>query len=215
MRQILFRLVASVGMLGVFLIALHNACGDKPNLGRDKAGIASLNRNDSATATKPATPQSSAAAVLSKDSEENGRENASESRISARTRKDSGKRRSRHSDEVVEFVSAKEPPRPISEVVQDSEGSKRMSTGVLQASAIKRVEPTYPSVARSSQVSGSVVIEITIDESGTVTSARAISGHPLLREAAVNAARQWRFKPALVNGVPIKVIGNITFNFVL
>jgi protein TonB len=58
-----------------------------------------------------------------------------------------------------------------------------------------------------------VVVEVTVDEQGNVMSARAISGHPLLKEAAVAAARGWRFTPTLLTGTPVKVIGTITFNF--
>ncbi|HSO73526.1 MAG TPA: energy transducer TonB, partial [Blastocatellia bacterium] len=76
-----------------------------------------------------------------------------------------------------------------------------------------RVEPTYPPLAKAARVSGSVVVEVTVDEAGGVISARAMSGHPLLKEAAVSAARGWRFSPTQLSGVPVKVIGTITFNF--
>jgi protein TonB len=84
---------------------------------------------------------------------------------------------------------------------------------VLTGMATKRVEPSYPPLARAARVGGSVTVEIMIDESGNVTSARAVSGHPLLKESAVAAARGWRFRPTLLTGVPVKVIGTITFNF--
>jgi len=54
---------------------------------------------------------------------------------------------------------------------------------------------------------------VTVDESGNVITAHAISGHPLLTDAAVMAARGWKFTPTQVSGVPVKVIGTITFNF--
>ena len=62
--------------------------------------------------------------------------------------------------------------------------------------------------------SGSVVVQVLIDEQGNVTSARAVSGHPLLQQAAVNAAQQARFSPTTLMGEPVKVTGVITFNFV-
>ena len=89
----------------------------------------------------------------------------------------------------------------------------RKSGGVLQTSATRRVEPVYPALARTARVSGSVVVEVTVDEEGNVISARAISGHPLLKDAAVNAARGWQFTQTQLSGVPVKVIGTITFNF--
>lgn len=89
----------------------------------------------------------------------------------------------------------------------------RKAGGVLQGSATRRVTPEYPPLARAARVSGSVVVEVTVDEEGKVYSARAVMGHPLLRDAAVEAARGWAFTPTLLSGVPVKVIGTITFNF--
>jgi len=87
------------------------------------------------------------------------------------------------------------------------------SGGVLQGSATKRVEPAYPPLAKAARISGSVVVEVTVDEEGNVISARVISGHPLLKDAAVTAARGWTFTPTKLQGDPVKVIGTITFNF--
>ena len=84
---------------------------------------------------------------------------------------------------------------------------------MLQGSAIKRVTPEYPPLASAARVSGTVVVEVTVDEEGKVMSARAVSGHPLLKDAAVDAARGWMFTPTTLSGVPVKVIGTITFNF--
>jgi TonB family protein len=89
----------------------------------------------------------------------------------------------------------------------------RKSGGVLQGSSTRRVEPAYPPLAKAAKISGSVVVEVTLDEEGGVISARAISGHPLLKDAAVDAARGWKFTPTKLQEVPVKVIGTITFNF--
>ncbi len=94
-------------------------------------------------------------------------------------------------------------------------GTVRRAGGVLQASATKRVTPEYPDLAKEARVTGSVVVEVTVSEEGTVESARAVNGHPLLKDAAVDAARGWRFTPTQLSGVPVKVIGTITFNFTL
>jgi TonB family protein len=91
----------------------------------------------------------------------------------------------------------------------------RKAGGVLQGSATNRVTPVYPPAAKEERVSGSVVVEVTIDEEGKVFAARAITGHALLKDAAVEAARGWTFTPTQLSGVPIKVIGTITFNFTL
>lgn len=89
----------------------------------------------------------------------------------------------------------------------------RKSGGVFQTSATTRVEPVYPPLAKAARINGSVVVEMTADEEGNVISARAISGHPLLKDSAVAAAKDWKFSPTLLSGVPVKVIGTITFNF--
>jgi TonB family protein len=107
------------------------------------------------------------------------------------------------------------PPPPRTEKSGDIPKIVRKSGGVLQNSAIKRVTPEYPPLASAARVSGPVVVEITVDEDGSVISARAVSGHPLLRDAAINAARGWMFTPTQLSGVPIKVIGTISFNFTL
>jgi TonB family protein len=90
----------------------------------------------------------------------------------------------------------------------------RKPNNLLQAAATNRVEPVYPPLALTARVSGSVFVEVTIDEGGLVTSARALAGHPLLKDAAVDAARGWTFKPTVVAGKPVKVVGalKITFN---
>jgi protein TonB len=81
------------------------------------------------------------------------------------------------------------------------------------SSAIKSVNPVYPAIAKAANVSGAVSVEIVINEQGIVSSARAVSGHPLLQSAAVEAARQWEFPPTTLSGEPVRVIGTITFNF--
>lgn len=89
----------------------------------------------------------------------------------------------------------------------------RKSGGVLQSSATRRVEPAYPPLAKAAAIGGAVVVEVTIDEEGNVIAARPISGHPLLKDAAVAAANGWVFAPTKLQGIPVKVIGTITFNF--
>jgi TonB family protein len=89
----------------------------------------------------------------------------------------------------------------------------RRSGAVLQASAIRRVEPAYPMSARSAHITGSVAVEIRIDHSGAVVDAKAINGPRELQDAAIEAARQWRFQPTTLSGVRIDVVGTITFNF--
>jgi TonB family protein len=87
--------------------------------------------------------------------------------------------------------------------------------GVLAGRAIFRQEPVYPPGARQAHVSGSVVVQVTVDESGKVTNARTLCGHDYFAKVSEEAALQWRFSPTLLQGQPVKVIGTITFNFTI
>lgn len=89
-----------------------------------------------------------------------------------------------------------------------------ISGGVLNGKAISLPKPAYPPIARQAHASGTVVVQVTIDENGNVISATAVSGHPLLRAVAVSAARGARFSPTKLSGQPVKVTGVITYNFV-
>jgi len=102
-----------------------------------------------------------------------------------------------------------EPPVP-------TEPGKRapISGGVLNGKAITLPKPDYPAEARAARASGTVVVQITVDEYGNVISARAVSGHQMLHQASVNAARGARFAPTFLMGEAVKVTGVITYNFV-
>lgn len=89
-----------------------------------------------------------------------------------------------------------------------------VSAGVLNGTATSLPKPSYPAAARAVKASGSVIVQVTIDEAGNVTSATPSSGHPLLRAAASQAAQQAKFAPAMLSGQPEKVTGVITYNFV-
>jgi protein TonB len=91
--------------------------------------------------------------------------------------------------------------------------SEKVSESSIQSRAITRVKPVYPTNAKKMDASGTVEVEITISEAGLVVEATAISGHIALRNAAVEAARKWVFKPAILNGVPASVKGVLTFVF--
>jgi protein TonB len=89
-----------------------------------------------------------------------------------------------------------------------------ISGGVLNGKAISLPKPAYPPIARAAHASGTVVVQVLIDENGSVVSAHAVSGHPLLQAVAVSAARQARFSPTKLSGQPVKVTGVIQYNFV-
>jgi TonB family protein len=90
---------------------------------------------------------------------------------------------------------------------------KRISGGILNGKARSLPKPEYPAAAKEVGVSGVVSVKILIDEDGNVISAEAVAGHPLLRSAAVDAARQAQFAPTRLSGQPVKVSGIITYNF--
>ncbi len=90
-----------------------------------------------------------------------------------------------------------------------------VSGGVLQGSALRKVQPPYPPVAKAARAEGAVQVQVVISEAGEVIEASVVSGHPLLRDAALQAARQWQFKPTELQGKPVKVQGILTFNFTL
>lgn len=77
----------------------------------------------------------------------------------------------------------------------------------------REIEPNYPPLAKAAQVFGVVEVEVGIDESGNVTTAKALSGHPLLKDAAVAAARGWKFIPEFDNDVPRKTVKILPFSF--
>jgi TonB family protein len=92
--------------------------------------------------------------------------------------------------------------------------SKTISGGILNGRAISLPDPRYPAAAKAVQASGSVSVQVLIDETGRVISASAVSGHPLLRSSAEWAAKEARFPPTLLDGVPVKVSGIVTYSFV-
>ena len=95
-------------------------------------------------------------------------------------------------------------------------GARRalISGGVLNGKALELPKPVYPDIARAAHASGTVVVQVLIDEQGYVISAKAVSGHPLLQAASVAAAQKARFSPTRLEGQPVKVTGVIQYNFV-
>ena len=99
------------------------------------------------------------------------------------------------------------PTAPVSKAV--------VSGGVLNGKAVSKPAPEYPEIAKAARAQGTVTVQVLVDEEGNVVSASAVSGHPLLQQAAVAAARRARFSPTRLSGQPVKVSGVVTYNFVL
>ena len=91
----------------------------------------------------------------------------------------------------------------------------RVSAGVQQGNLISQVKPMYPVIAKSARISGAVVLQAEISKQGTIEHLQVISGHPMLVQSAVEAVKQWRYKPYLLNGEPVPVETTITVNFTL
>ncbi len=93
-------------------------------------------------------------------------------------------------------------------------GAQTVSAGVLNGKATTLPKPGYPAAARAVRASGTVTVQVVIDETGKVASANAVSGHPLLRAAAEKAAAGSEYTPTMMSGQPVRVAGVITYNFV-
>lgn len=106
-----------------------------------------------------------------------------------------------------------EPPPPTPKPTPEPKKNVTISGGVLNGRAISKPQPSYPPIARAARAAGTVVVSVTVDESGKVIAAHAVSGNPLLTQAAVQASYGWRFSPTLLSGQPVKVSGTISFIF--
>jgi protein TonB len=84
-----------------------------------------------------------------------------------------------------------------------------------EGNLIYRVQPVYPSLARQARVQGSVELRAIISRTGTIENLVVVRGHPMLSAAAIEAVRQWRYRPYLLNSQPVEVETEITVNFLL
>ena len=121
---------------------------------------------------------------------------------------------------LIEDISpAPPPPAPqpkaasTREPLEPTIKEQKILGSVTWGGVITKAQPRYPPSARRYNISGPVDVQITISAAGRVTEARAIGGHPLLRVAAEEAARQWVFKPAMLKGVPVETQVVLTFVF--
>jgi protein TonB len=109
------------------------------------------------------------------------------------------------------------PPPPVVKKQEPPREAKKPNTvtrGIVNSIAVSLPKPPYPPPAKAVNASGAVNVQVMIDEQGSVISAVATSGHPLLRAAAVNAAKQAKFTPTKLSDQPVKVTGVIVYNFV-
>ena len=84
-----------------------------------------------------------------------------------------------------------------------------------EGNLIYRVQPIYPPIARQARIQGTVELRAIVSQAGTIENLAVVSGHPMLVKSALEAVRQWRYRPYLLNSEPIEVETDITVNFVL
>jgi protein TonB len=90
---------------------------------------------------------------------------------------------------------------------------EKVSAGVEEAQLVSRIEPRYPFLAVQTRTQGTVVLHAIISREGRIEALEMVSGHPLLVQAAVDAVRQWRYRPTFLNGEPVEVETSITVTF--
>jgi periplasmic protein TonB len=110
---------------------------------------------------------------------------------------------------VIGGMGAPPPPKP------KQSGPLRVGGNVQAAKIINRVQPVYPPLARQTRISGTVRLHAIISKDGTIQQLEVVSGHPLLQQAALDAVRQWRYQPTLLNGEPVEVDTTIDVIFSL
>jgi len=91
----------------------------------------------------------------------------------------------------------------------------RVSQGVTEGMVLRRVQPNYPPLARQARIQGDVILQAEISKEGAIENLRVMSGHPMLAPAAIDAVKQWRYKPYFLNGEPVAVETQITVKFSL
>ena len=91
----------------------------------------------------------------------------------------------------------------------------RVSAGVTAGLLVKRVQPSYPPLARQARIQGTVVLQAQISKTGDIENLQLISGHPMLAPAAIEAVKQWKYRPYLLNGEPVEVETQVQVNFTL
>jgi periplasmic protein TonB len=104
---------------------------------------------------------------------------------------------------------------PPTALPSESPQDVRISQGVSQGLLLKRVQPIYPAQARQARIEGAVELMATITKDGSTRDVKVISGPALLGKVAVDAVRQWKYKPYFLNGEPVEVQTQIVLNFKL
>jgi protein TonB len=119
-------------------------------------------------------------------------------------------------DHVLQSILGNDAPQPPPPQTTKPAPPRRIRVGsVIAARIVYQPKPEYPELARMTRVEGAVEFEAIIGKDGTIDQLKVLKGHPLLVKAALEAVRQWRYQPTLLNGEPVEVVTEITVNFKL
>lgn len=116
---------------------------------------------------------------------------------------------------VLSGVLASTPTVPTLAKIPTPTKRVRLASRVVEANLIHDVTPVYPAEAGRERIEGAVVLQAVIGKDGTVQDVQVVSGLPLLAQAAIDAVKQWRYRPYLLNGEPVEVDSRITINFTM
>jgi TonB family protein len=121
------------------------------------------------------------------------------------------KEKQREEEDTVGYANTR---REGEETMSYATNRRSIEGGELNGKASSLPNAEYPAIARAAKASGTVTVDVLVDEAGNVVAAKAVSGHPLLQAAAVKAARQAKFTPTYVSGEPARISGYLTYNFI-
>ena len=107
------------------------------------------------------------------------------------------------------------PPPPVKKAPPPPPKRIRVGGAVQKANLIRQVRPVYPPLARQARIQGTVKLTAIIAKNGSIEKLEVLSGHPLLIPSALQAVKQWRYKPTLLNGQPVEVVTQVDVNFTL
>ena len=107
------------------------------------------------------------------------------------------------------------PPPPVKKAPPPTPKRIRVGGSVQRANLINQARPVYPPLARQARIQGTVKLTAIISKDGTIQKLEVLSGHPLLIPAALQAVKEWRYKPTLLNGEPVEVVTQVDVNFTL
>ncbi|HTC87053.1 MAG TPA: energy transducer TonB [Bryobacteraceae bacterium] len=116
---------------------------------------------------------------------------------------------------IPNYVAGPPPPQPAPSAQKASSAPIPVTSDLQMAKLLRKVIPEYPPIAKSARISGVVRLIGTIGKDGTIQNLQVVSGHPMLTRAALDAVRQWIYKPTMLNGNAVEVIAPIEVTFTL